>query len=73
MYTTTNYKTKTALKLAIKNGEQVTVYQPYSDVFNNAPPAIGSVDVFLEGPHYPKPHTWYAQGKLVNGVLVSVK
>ncbi len=29
--------------------------------------------VYLEGPHYPKPHTWYAEAELVNGVVVKVK
>ena len=28
MYTTTNYKTKKALKEAVANGEKVTYYQP---------------------------------------------
>lgn len=29
--------------------------------------------VYLEGPHYPKPHRWYAQAKLVDGIAVMVK
>lgn len=29
--------------------------------------------VCLEGPHYPKPHSWYAEAELVNGVVVKVK
>lgn len=29
--------------------------------------------VSLEGQHYPKPHTWYAEGEMVNGILVKVK
>ena len=29
--------------------------------------------VFLEGPHYPKPHKWYGKGVLKNGVLTSLK
>ena len=28
--------------------------------------------VSLEGPHYPKPHKWYGQGKMINGLLVSI-
>jgi len=40
-------------------------------------PGLGTVPqdgtVYLEGPHYPAAHTWYAQGKMQNGVLVSVK
>lgn len=66
-YTITNYKTKKALKEAVKNGELVQVFQPgpFSDVPENG-------KIFLEGPHYPKPHTWYASGTLENGVLVKV-
>jgi hypothetical protein len=29
--------------------------------------------VYLEGPHYPEPHKWYAQGTMVNGKLTKVK
>ena len=29
--------------------------------------------VYLEGPHYPKPHRWYAQAELHDGCLVKVK
>jgi hypothetical protein len=29
--------------------------------------------VYLEGPHYPKPHTWYAQAVLKDGVVVIIK
>ena len=29
--------------------------------------------VYLEGPHYPKPHRWYAVGKMKNGELVHVR
>lgn len=29
--------------------------------------------VALEGPHYPKPRTWYASAELVNGIVVKVK
>jgi hypothetical protein len=27
----------------------------------------------IEGPHYPKPHTWYAQVEVVDGKVVKVK
>ena len=29
--------------------------------------------VSLEGPHYPKAHTWYASGVMKDGILVKVK
>ena len=67
MYTDFNYRTKKALRQAITDGKQVTVYQP----------GLGTVPVngtvYLEGPHYPEAHTWYAQGELKNGVLIKVK
>ena len=70
MYTVENYRSKKAVKEAIKAGVKVHVYQP--GPFGNG---IETRDqtVFLEGPHYPEPHRWYGEGKLVDGVLVSVK
>jgi hypothetical protein len=64
-YTDVNYKSKKALKEAVAAGEKVTVYQP-------GPFAKGPINgtVYLEGPHYPAPHSWYAVGTAVNGVLV---
>jgi len=69
MYTVTDYKTKKALKEDVKAGKQVKVYQPNNMGFSI--PTDGVVD--LEGPHYPKPHTWYAAATLKNGIVVSVK
>ena len=70
MYTVKNFKSKKALKEAISAGEEVRVYQP-NNMFNTTVQVNGSVT--REGPHYPEPHRWYAQGTLKNGVLVSVK
>lgn len=67
MYTTTNFKTKKALKEAVAAGKQVGVYSPGL----GEPPVNGSTCV--EGPHYPTPHSWYAQVTLVNGVITKVK
>ena len=68
MYTDKNYRTKKALKEAVKNGDQVTVYQP--GPFGGNVPADGRVA--LEGPHYPEPHKWYASATLKDGVVVKV-
>jgi hypothetical protein len=68
MYTTTNFKTKKALKEAVANGEQVGVYSP--GPFGN-PPENGTTSV--EGPHYPEPHRWYATVTLKDGAIVKVK
>lgn len=67
MYVSPNFRTKKELKAAIEAGEAVRVYQP----------GLGSVpedgSVSLEGPHYPEPHKWYAQGTMKGGRLVKVK
>lgn len=62
-----NLKTKKALKEALQAGKAVRVFAP----------GLGTIPdngtVYLEGPHYPEPHRWYATGKMENGKLVSVK
>jgi methylglyoxal synthase len=66
-YTTTNFKSKKALKEAVAQGMEVTVFQPG--------PFGGDVQdgtVFLEGPHYPQPHRWYAKAEVRKGVVVKV-
>lgn len=70
MYVQPNYPTKKALKEAVANGMPVTVYQP-NNMFGTKIPDNGTVTV--EGPHYPKPHTWYAAVTLENGRVVKVK
>ena len=66
MYTRQNFKTKKALKDALSRGETVYVFSP----------GLGTVPengtVFLEGPSF-EMHTWYAEGKMKDGKLVSVK
>lgn len=54
MYVNPNFPTKKALKEAIKNGERVVVFAP-----GIGAPREGEESV--EGPHYPKPHSWYAR------------
>lgn len=69
-YTDINFKTKKALKEAVKAGKQITCYEP-GGVREPMHPQNGKV--FIEGPHSPKPHTWYAEAILKDGVIVSVK
>ena len=71
MYTVKNFKTKKALKAALAAGERLECFQPNGDITGSKCPLNGIV--FLEGPHYPEPHRWYAQGTMKDGVLVSVK
>ena len=63
MYTDKNFKTKKALKEAVAAGQQVTLFAPGM----GTPKQNGTETV--EGPHYPQPHTWYAQVTVANGVV----
>ena len=62
-YVRPNYPTKKSLREALEAGKPIEVFQP----------GLGSVPrdgkVFLEGPHFPQPHTWYAEGTMVGGKL----
>ena len=82
MYTSINFKTKKALREHVaartasigKPGivpRAVEVYQPNGDLTGTTPPVNGKV--YLEGPHYPEPHRWYAEAWLDNGEVVKVK
>ena len=67
MYTNINFKTKKALKEAVASGKAVSVYQPgLGEIPNNG-------TVFLEGPHYPEPHKWYAEAEVRDGLVVKVR
>jgi hypothetical protein len=67
MYVSPNFKTKKALKEAVAKGTTVIVYSP--GLF----PAKSNGEEFIEGPHYPAPHTWYAKVTIKNGIVVKVK
>ena len=69
MYVCPNFKTKKALKDAVKAGECVQVYQPG---LGPEPPDNGIV-YGIEGPHAPEPHKWYAEVTVAAGVVVKVK
>ena len=66
-YVNPNFKTKKELKAAVEAGRTVTVYQPGLGTV----PLNGEIDV--EGPHYPKPHTWYGMVTLEQGRVVKVR
>jgi hypothetical protein len=68
-YTEKNFKSKKELKDAVNAGEKIRCFQPVlgPDLTNF------TGKVYLEGPHYPKPHKWYATATLVNGVVKTVK
>lgn len=67
MYAKTNFRTKKALKDAVAAGQQVEIFAP-----GLGTPKTDGIE-YLEGPHYPQPHTWYAQVTMKDGVVVKVK
>ena len=66
-YVDPNFKSKKDLKAAVASGAQLRTYNP-SGLFPT--PQNGS-DV-IEGPHYPKPHRWYAAVQVRDGIVVKV-
>jgi hypothetical protein len=67
MYVHPNFKTKKALKQAVKDGKEITVSNlgPFG-----CPPFNGCAAI--EGPHYPEPHRWYAEVDIEDGLVVAV-
>lgn len=66
MYCSKNFKTKKALKEAVKNGEKLTIFAP-----GLGTPVTNGREV-LEGPWYPEAHTWYAGVTMKDGIIVKV-
>ena len=64
-YTITNFKTKKALKEALARGDEVAVYQP-----GPFGPKVPDGRAYLEGPHYPQPHRWYAAVDVKDGKII---
>lgn len=67
MYVSPNFLTKKALKAAVAAGRQIRVFSPGLGV----PRSNGTE--YVEGPHYPRPHSWYAQVEVKDGLVVKVK
>ncbi len=79
MYTTKNFKSKKALKEAVQayltlspiDGQRghiaVTCYSP------GPFPCPDNGRIYLEGPHYPEPHRWYASATIKDGIVIAVK
>lgn len=62
-YTRINFNTKTEMKKkVVEIPLGVQVYQPNADI-TGAKFHDGQI-VVIEGPHYPKPHRWYARVRL---------
>jgi hypothetical protein len=67
-YVDPNYPSKKAFKLAVEQGVKHYTYNP-----SGMWPTIKNGQDTVEGPHYPKPHKWYAAVTVVDGVVTKVK
>jgi len=66
-YVNPNFKTKKALKEAVAAGKHVTVFSPGPFGCNR------NGTEYIEGPHYPQPHRWYAKVIVKDGKVIAVK
>jgi hypothetical protein len=67
-YVQPNYATKKAFVDAVKSGVKHETYNP-SGMF----PVTRNGRDTVEGPHYPKPHRWYASVVVKDGIVISAK
>lgn len=67
-YVDPNYKSKKEFREAVSSGVKHYPYNP-SGMF----PVEQNGRVSIEGPHYPKPHKWYADCDVQNGVITKVR
>lgn len=67
MYTRTNFPTKKALKEAFKAGDKLEVFQP-GGLFAGKTDGV----VVIEGPHFPKPHRYYAEVIIKDSIIVKI-
>jgi len=67
MYTSVDFKTKKAFKEAVASGQRITLFAP-----GLGTPAVNGTES-VEGPHYPKSHTWYARATMKDGVVIKVE
>ena len=68
MYCDINFKTKKSLREYFNSGKEITVYQP-GGMF----PSATDGQITIEGPHYPRPHRWYASATISKGIITKIK
>ena len=67
MYCDINFKTKKELKEAVASGQKISIFAP-----GLGQPQLDGLE-YVEGPHYPEAHTWYAEVVMKDGFIESVK
>lgn len=67
MYTETNFKTKAEFKRYVATGAPVRLFAP-----GLGKPKDNGTE-YVEGPHFPEAHKWYAQVEMKDGIVVRVK
>ncbi len=65
-YAEGNPKTKKELKQWIESGRKVRIFSP-----GMFPPKMNGTE-FIEGPHYPQPHRFYAKVEIKDGYIIKV-
>lgn len=67
VYATKNFRTKKALKEAVKGDTTVECHQP-----GPFGPGVKDGDHTCEGPHFPAAHKWYATVRVSAGRIIKV-
>lgn len=67
MYCEINFRTKKAFREAVEGGRELRLFAP-----GLGEPKENGTE-FVEGPHYPEPHRWYASVEMRNGIVVKVR
>ena len=67
MYSVFDYPSKRALRTAVEEYGRVFCFQP-----GPFGPDVDDGVHCCEGPHYPKPHRWYAEVVVKDGAIVKV-
>ena len=80
-YTTVNYPSKKALQTAFKSGTRNEIansglkrseYTADNDYHWTMFPQDKDGDIVIEGPHYPKAHTFYQKATIKDGIVVKL-
>jgi hypothetical protein len=66
-YTVKNYKTKKELIADFNSGKEIKLKSDRAVI------ETSNGTIYLEGPHYPAPHTWYAQAEIVDWKIMRIK